>query len=254
MYDFPFEVHSYETDPEGFLRPASLCAFLQDAAWKNAERMGAGVPRLAAEGLTWVLQWLRLEIRSRARHGDALTVSTWARRFERVLALRDFAVRSEAGATVAVATSRWVVVNLVARRVVRLPAFIRSLPVPERPPALEVEPSAERPGSVPPTLERRFEVRQGDLDAARHVNNTRYLDWALETVPDALAARRHPASIEIVFRRESVRGDVVRSRSHPLDADGRIAHSLVRERDGEELTRATTTWVESGLAEPRDLP
>ena len=252
MYDFPFEVHSYETDPEGFLRPASLCAFLQDAAWRNAESMGAGVPRLVAEGLTWVLQWLRLEIRARARHGDALSVSTWARRFERVLALRDFHVRSAAGATLAVATSRWVVVDLTARRVVRLPAFIRSLPVPERPSALEAEPSAQ-PDSHPATLERRFEVRKADLDAARHVNNTRYLDWALETVPDTLSASRHPVSIEMLFRRESVWGDAVRSRSRLLDGDGRLAHSLVRERDGEELARATTAWVE-GLAEARHLP
>ena len=53
MYDFGFTVHSYETDPEGRLAFPGLCAYLQEAAWHDAERMGAGVARLAEGGLAW---------------------------------------------------------------------------------------------------------------------------------------------------------------------------------------------------------
>lgn len=235
-----FVVRSYETDPSGRLTLPWLCSYMQESAWHNAERMGAGVGLLSAQGLAWVLQRLRIEVRRYPRHGDRLSVATWARRFDRVIALRDFDLRGGDRGSLAVATSRWVVVDLKARRVVRLPDFIRRLSLPERPPALEID-DGVLPEVVRADIERRYEVRRSDLDAARHVNNTRYVDWALETVPAEVLEELRPARFEIVFRRESVYGDAVLSRVQRL-GDEAFAHSLRRLGDGEELARAVSHW------------
>jgi medium-chain acyl-[acyl-carrier-protein] hydrolase len=127
-------------------------------------------------GLVWMIRWMRGRS-GVTRGGETLAVTTWARRFDRAIAWREFDVVDVSGDRVAVGTSRWAVVDLRARRLVRLPEFVRNSPVPDRPRALDREPSALEPAE-PAERERRFEVRRGDLDTVRHVNNTRYVEWA----------------------------------------------------------------------------
>jgi acyl-ACP thioesterase len=236
-----FEVHSFETDPCGRLTLPALCAFLQEAARLDAEAMGAGVEVLARQGLVWMMHRLCLRITAVPRIGATLDVATWAKRWERVAAQRDFEVRDAGGERVAAGTSRWTVVDLAQRHVVRLPAFIRALPLPERAPALVFD------GEGPPRValaecERRIAVRRGDLDAARHVTCARYVEWALEAVPDAWLDAHRPAGFEIVFQRESLGGDVVLARAQRLHAGAGWAHQLVRAAGGEELACAVSLW------------
>lgn len=232
-----FFVHSYEVDPWERLTPRALCAYLQEAAGGDADAFGVSMGRLVGEGLAWVLQRLKLEAGAWPRQGVTLQVATWARHFGGVVAERDFEVSDEAGREIAVATSRWVVVDMDARRVVRLPDFIRRLPVHEGR-ALEMD-GVELPAALAFETERRFEVRRGDLDVARHVNNTRYVEWALEAVPDDVAETEEPSGFEIVFRRESVLGDQVRSHSRRR-GDGNFVHAL--STDEAELARAVSRW------------
>jgi acyl-ACP thioesterase len=237
-----FRVHSYDVDPWERLTPRSLCALLQEAAGQDAENLGVSMSRLVEGGLAWVLQRLKIEVAAYPSLGATLTVATWARHFGRVVAERDFEVRGEGGRPLAAATSRWVVMDMAARRVVRLPDFIRELPV-HGARALEMD-GGELPLPEPPAIERRLEVRRGDLDVARHVNNTRYVEWALEAVPDEVYETQEPRAFEIVFRRESVFRDRIVSVSRDLAPDGglQFAHALWTAEGGDPLAQAVSRW------------
>jgi acyl-ACP thioesterase len=126
---------------------------------------------------------------------------------------------------------------------VRLPEFIRRCPVPDRPFALDRAPSVLE-AAEPAAQERRYDVRRSDLDMVRHVNNTRYVEWALETVPDEIQEACRPCAFEIAFRREAVLGDTVlaRSRRLPRDGDAHFAHELRAAEGGYELARAESVW------------
>lgn len=242
-----FAVHSYEVDADGLLAPRALLAFLQEAAGGDAERGGYTMERLAEDGLVWMIQWMRVEIERHAGRGETLVVTTWARRLDRALAWREFEVLDASSARVAVGTSRWAVVDVEARRLVRLPEFVRRSPVPDRPPALDRAPSALEPAE-PAELERRFEVRRGDLDTVRHVNNTRYVEWALETVPEEVQEGSRPSVFEIAFRREGTYGDAVVARTRRLAGDGEtaFAHELRSATGGHELARGLSLWRRLG--------
>jgi len=238
-----FAVHSYEVDTEGLLAPRALFAFLQEAAGGDAARGGYTMERLAEDGLVWMIQWMRVEIERHARRGETLAVTTWARRLDRALAWREFQVVDASSGRVAVGTSRWAVVDVEARRLVRLPEFVRRSPVPDRAPALDLGPSTLEPAE-PADLERRFEVRRADLDTVRHVNNTRYVEWALETVPDEVQEGCRPSVFEITFRREGTYGDAVVARTRRLAGPGEaaFAHELRSAAAGHELARALSVW------------
>jgi acyl-ACP thioesterase len=236
-----FLVASYEVDPGGRLQPRALCAFMQEAAGQDIASRGFSMRRLIDEGRAWVLHRLRVEVREWPRMGQGLTVETRPRRFTGAIAERDFVVSGVAGDELAVATSRWAIVDFEQRRPIRLPDEVRAIPA--RPlVALELGPPG-LPEPEPAGIERRYEVRRGDLDVVRHVNNTRYVEWALESVPDGILDTHECAGFEIVFRRESGLGASIVSRSRELPGVGpgpSFAHGLAA--NGEELARAESRW------------
>ncbi len=96
--------------------------------------------------------------------------------------------------------------------------------------------------------ERRFAVRLSDLDINRHVNNVNYIEWAVESVPEALWTTHRMDEFEIEYHAAGVSGDQVRVQCQVDEAEDRIRclHCLEREAAGTERARARSNWVPRG--------
>jgi acyl-ACP thioesterase len=239
-----FRVRSYEVDTRERLTPRALCAYLQEAAGLHAAALGASMARLRESGLAWVLHRLRVEIDEYPRQGEAVEVVTWPSRFDRVVADREFEVCDERGRRLAAATSRWAVADLRLRRPVRMPEFILAIGGEDRPAPVALT-RGELPAVSAPAVGKTFAVRRSDLDVVHHVNNTQYVGWLLETVPDEVEAGLRPAAVELAFQREALYGDVVLSQAERLGSVGghAFAHVLRHGDAGHELVRAVSFWV-----------
>lgn len=91
--------------------------------------------------------------------------------------------------------------------------------------------------------ELRLPVLRGDLDINRHVNNTVYAGWALETIPETVDSSSRLASIEIAFRAEALYGDIIVARMASAEEKGCYLHSVENGSDGRELARLRTHWL-----------
>lgn len=80
-------------------------------------------------------------------------------------------------------------------------------------------------------------MRRSGLDRVGHANDVRFVEWALEALPDAAGL----AEADVLFRSEAVAGDRVRSEAGAL-VDGARRHRLSRESDGRILSLARTVW------------
>jgi acyl-ACP thioesterase len=229
-----------ELDASGKLSLRALCERLQDAAVGGAAALGVSMQALAERGRAWVLHELRIEVERPARPGELLCVTTWPSGFGRLLAERDFEL-SVGNEEIARATSRWAIVDLAERRAVHLEPAIQALPLGERRAALA--PATPRPRRLSAAAgERRFEVRRSDLDSVGHVNHTRYVDWLVEGVPDAVWDTRWICGIEVTFSREVRRGQTVVSRAARLPgSQEHFAHELLDPED-RRLAGAVTRW------------
>jgi acyl-ACP thioesterase len=231
-------VGGFDTGPGATVTPAGLCRILQEAAGHHAEHLGCGVESLLAEGRAWALGKFAVKIESLPKLGHVVETTTWpCRRTAGIRAWRDFEMRDEAGRLVACATSMWFILDLEARRPVRLPAGLLAMELPEH--LADVEPAA----SVTPAGEASHEwltqVVWSDLDENRHANNVRYLEWSLDTLPAEIHERRALREIHIEFAAEALLGDAIRARSWG-SAPGRIVHRV--EAGGRELARLVTIW------------
>lgn len=248
-----FRVRGYEVGPEGTVSPQIICDYLQEAAGVHADRLGLSLAALHEQGLAWVLARLVVQVERAPAEGETVTVRTWPCGVERLQFRRDYLMLGGDGAVVARGVSFWVVINLNTRRPERIPPTVAAL-LPENPPlALDGGLLGDRRPPVPedgatPLSSISFAVRRADMDRNRHVNNVRYLDWALEGVPAAVQESSRPAWLDMHFRAETVYGDTVEAQCLPAPADApapgtpRFVHILTRRSDGREVARALTGW------------
>ncbi len=245
-----FRVRGYEVGPDGTVSAQIICDYLQEAAGVHADRLGLSLAALHEQGLAWVLARLVVQVERAPAEGETVTVRTWPCGVERLQFRRDYLMLGGDGAVVARGASFWVVINLATRRPERIPPTVAAL-LPEQPPlALETgdrrlpapEDGAAPLSSIP------FAVRRADMDRNRHVNNVRYLDWALEGVPGAVREAARPVWLDMHFRAETVYGDTVEAQCLPAPADAatpgaaRFVHILARRSDGREVARGLTGW------------
>jgi len=242
-----FRVRAYETDPHGRLEVPILCKLMQETAAAHATVLGVSVETLMDHGVAWVLSHLHLKVNRWPGSDAEITIETWPEAANRLIIERRFEILDSAGDLAASASTYWLVLDLERRRPVRLPAVVL-----EAMEQHEIGSATAKPGRLDgPDLvdqERVFTVRRSDLDLADHVNNTSYVEWAMEAVPDEVWANQELAEFQIGFLSECHQGQTIVSVSETTgDARGsEVRHQLVRRGDGEPVARARTLWRSAG--------
>lgn len=237
-----FPVRLFETDAHGVLSPAGLCDYLQEAAGNHAHSLGFSVAQLLQKGLTWVLSRFRLRIERLPAAGETVRVRTWPAGAEKLFARRDFEVLDGEGARIAAATSAWLILDISARRPVRIQTVFDPPDASRTPRALDL---GFEKVPLPDAFDREIPVlvRLSDLDANAHANNARIAGWIVEGIGRDEWERGSLRELDIDFLAEAMAGDAVDSRAAARPG-GQFLHSLVRRGDGKEIARACTTWVE----------
>jgi acyl-ACP thioesterase len=174
--------------------------------------------------------------------GEKIKVKTWLTGMGRLFALRNFSITNSKDKIISTARSAWLVLDLKSRRPQRIePLFKRILPLLDCP--AEVEEPEKIPGSVHPKKENLFKVRYSEIDRHHHVNNTKYIEWILDSYPFEMHQKFHIHTFEINFLAESSREDEISIHTEPLgDSPPAFLHSVFRKGDGRELCRARASW------------
>ncbi len=242
LFNRQYRVRYYEADFRGSLRPVTMLDYLQDAASGDSVRTGSSVMDLRERNMTWVLSRYHVKFLGYPGLGETLNVRTWRSGIDGLFALREFEVTGETGNLLALATSSWAIIKMDTKRPVRIENIFPDLSIIEQRALDDNFKTLPKPDNC--DIEKSFPVRIADLDVNRHVNNTVYAGWALETVPDDILLNHRLAEIEISYRAEAFYGNTVTVRTGVLDngITGTFLHQLNNVEDGRELTRLKTLW------------
>lgn len=236
-------IRASDVTPHGTASVLALARYFQEAAGHHAEALGVSMRDLLAKDRAWVLARLRMEIDHLPDWEDKITIETWPSGLDRLLATREFVIRTGDGGLICEGTSAWLVIDTERRRPVRPPAPVHEIDLPDRPAPL----AGEERDLVPPERvdrDRTFPVRYHDLDLNRHVNNVRYLEWALETLPPEVLDTYRCTGLSLQFEAETTLGDSVRATVDLREDDGTLSvrHRLAHADTDETLALAATTW------------
>ncbi|WP_394336362.1 hypothetical protein [Balneicella halophila] len=99
---------------------------------------------------------------------------------------------------------------------------------------------------VTPDFHLRYKVNRFDTDTNKHVNNIRYLQWVLESIPDEIIDNYYMFSIDGRFISEATYGQTVISMTQMLhkedSEDKSFLHTVKVENTGLVCATAQTVW------------
>lgn len=238
-------MRSYEVDLHGRLTLPNLCNYLQESAGLHARALGVSVEQLLAEGMTWFLWRLHLQVDRLPTWPEQVSVETWPAELGKPYAVRDFRL-GIGDELIGVATSAWLLMDLVKKRPVRrLPPHIVALH-PDPPHRALPDRFHRLPQAEPKHAPRRCTVRRSDLDLNGHLNHVAAISTMLESTPAEVFDQRRIESLEVEYRGEGHFGDELASHCSQADEDGGdgvFLHRLTRPADGKELVRGRSRWA-----------
>lgn len=239
-WSYPFKVRSYECGPDGRATMPTVCNYFQEAASLNAELLGFSKSDLSSAGanISWVLTRMAVKMDRYPRWEDEVTVETFPRGGRKIVAWRDFTLRSAAGETLGRASSEWMLIDLATRKIAPVPEKVLACEDPANEPVLGLEPFTPRLRFPSDAAAREaghpFFAQQSHIDLNGHVNNVHYVEWLLEP-----CATGCPSELEIVFRSETLAGDEVRVET--ASGNGATYHRVFAP-DGKDHVLARTAF------------
>lgn len=242
-FETTFYVASYEADRAGKLSLFALFNRFQELAGMHAEFLRVGYDLLRESKLAWMLSRIRLQILSMPSWGDTVQLATWPKGINRLFAMREFSLKNEAGETLVLATSAWLLVDLDKNR----PQRIETLPIDLRFPgalhAIQDTPDKiEMPEHLTPVCERP--VWLSDIDTNQHVNNAQYAKWIGDCFSGDQFRSRRLASLQINYMDETHLGDLVVISRAPEDESANLYFiEGVSRNKGSKVFQAQITWA-----------
>ena len=91
--------------------------------------------------------------------------------------------------------------------------------------------------------ERKLTVRRSETDTNGHTNNTRYVEWAVDDVPDDIYVNYKADEIRVLYRKECRAGDEVTVKTYLENAgDGIEIITAMTDREDNVLCKMSTLW------------
>ncbi len=234
-----FTVRAYEMDVQGVASVPAICNYLQEVAGNHATELGVAVDHLFKKNMTWVLSRLHIHVFRFPFWREEIKIETWPSGRQNKFATRDFLIFDQKHNILVKATSSWMIIDLKTQKPIVMPEFMDEIRLPDRQRAIDDSfPKMTLPKN--PNLERKFDVRLGDLDINQHVNNVKYIEWALESVPLDIWKAKILASLEIIFRAETKYGQRIIIQTE--QNEDIFLHRVTSEDNQRDLAVLKSTW------------
>jgi len=235
IYTKKFEVNSINVNSNKRLGLFGILGFLQDAASEHAQELGFGFDDMVVKNIFWVLIRQKVIMKHWPKWHDKVTVQTWPKHFQGLYAYREFEIFID-DEKIGECSTTWMILDGSSHRPIKSD-FLNEVINPREDYSLDfnaakVDVKGEFPWS------HHFEVRNSDIDMNNHVNNTKYAQWILDSIPFEYHKTHVVDEFEINFTSESFLGDTINCQNNIDHDKSELLFKGVRQSDGKMVFAA----------------
>lgn len=208
IYTENFKIGLKDIGKNNKIKNRAILECLEDIGGYHSDTAGYGVNQIEETQLSWILLDWKLEVKGRPTYGDELEIHTWARGINKFFTYRDYEIYNQNGELCAIATSKWVLMNISNGKLERITEEIMEKYHPEEKQVFSEELDKIK---IPPEFSSKIEytVKRKDIDLNKHMHNLYYLDLAYETLPEEVYEQRPYNNVRIVYKKEIKLGEKV---------------------------------------------
>src|SRR5665647_1089438 len=211
MFEKQFDLRYLEMDQYGWASPTTILTLLEEAAADHCLSMKHSLYDLFNQNIGWVLLSGYMQMERYPLYKEKITIRTWISKFTDIRGSRENLIFDEQGNIIGRAKGLWLFFDIKKRMPVRIFNDIKDKwnCYPEESIAHDIYKKFEAIDSG--IYNKNFHVHRYDMDSNKHVNNLRYLQWLIETIPNEITDNFYMHSIDGRFVGEAQFGHTIES-------------------------------------------
>ena len=188
----------------------ALLSYLEDAGGVHSNLVGYGLRDIPQVKKTWILLGWKIEILKRPCYGDKIKIKTWSRGIDKLYAYRDFEILDETGNVMGMASSKWVLLDIVKGKITRIGKEVEEAYTLENKNVFEQEDleKLQEPEGFAKVMS--FFVNRSLIDVNNHLHNIYFMDIANEILPMEVYKNAELNHIRMMYKKEIKLGDTVK--------------------------------------------
>ena len=238
IFNYDYVVKYFDIGKNNKLSLKSLVAILQEAAGCHSDKAGYGLNDIPNTHFSWLLLNWKVKMFSHPAVNEELHIKTWPRSLEKFYCYRDFEVYDGNNNLIAIASSKWIAINVDTKKIIKVaPAIIDAYGGNVDKNVFE-DPFEEKI-AAPENAKLNFEytIQRRDIDTNGHVNNSYYIDFALEALDEKTYTQNEFNNLEVVYKKEIKYSDKIRchysfeNNQHIItikNEDDSLVHAIVK--------------------------
>lgn len=192
------------------LTNTSLLGFLENNAGIHSNKVNNGMNNKT----TWILLAWKVKVIKRPKYSETVNVKTWSRSMDKIYAYRDYNIYNENNELVAIASSKWIYLDIESGKILKLSEDFANQYEQELVYAFENPEEAEfnklkEPETYNSFVE--FKITRNMIDTNHHLHNIYYLDIAKEVIPEKYFIENEFDNFEIMYKKEIKCGEIVKA-------------------------------------------
>lgn len=197
-----------QMDGSGFMGIGDLARQMEKITEAHLGLFGVDRESLNEEGKIWVIAWTAISIRRMPKSGEKILLRIWPCKRKSVLYPRKYAFYSREGEPLACASSLFILMDRETRSASGPSEKMQRIPVvtiPGEPKLPQMQ--MQFPETFAGKIERT--VQPDEIDKNGHLNNTCYLDWAVQLSERLGLQDQIPDSVWVEYTKELLLGQKV---------------------------------------------
>ena len=207
IYTSKYKVLFEDTDKNLEIKNTVLMRYLIDSAGMHSEQAGYGISNVQKTHIVFLLTGWQVKILKRPKLLDEVIVKTWPETLSHSLSTRNFEVYVQ-DELVARASTKWIMVNSETHAVMSVTEEITNAYGPIKQAVFDKPiPKLQIPDYFDDSYD--YIIKRRDIDSNNHVNNLKYIEFALELLPEHLYLKESFSEIFVNYKNECKLGDEI---------------------------------------------
>ena len=233
-----YRIKLSEIGKENKITNKAILGDLEDIGGIHSNIAGYGILDIPQTKLSWVLLDWKLKIIRRPKYSEKIKIKTWSKNAIKFYTYRDFEVYDENGQVIAIATSKWVLLDIDKGKIVKISDEVLNKYEPELEKSVfdisEIEKLQEPENYI---SEVEYTVKKSDIDVNNHMHNLNYLELANEALPEDVYNEQELNNVRINYKKEIKLGETVKCKysfennTHIIvikSKDEKVIHAIIK--------------------------
>ncbi len=217
IYHCNFRIFYKDVDTNYNLKIANLLEYIQESTIAHSDLVGYTMERVDEDNASFILSKMHIKIDRLPKYKEKISIDTWAYKMSGFSSDRAHVICDESNTPIIWVSSKWVFYDTKKREPLKLTQEVTDLFKSDRVPEFKTK-YRDIKVDFDKVSSSQSSVLRGEIDSNNHVNNTNYLKWSYDIIPDSHYLKQ-PSNIIITFKNECILGDET---THDLYQSGEI--------------------------------